>query len=1039
MVENFLGAFADLDAEGREENGIAELYENWYGSMFTIITESIEGINKDSASDEVKEQLQQQLCMVLRLIDTVMALSFENDSASALEYFKPFAGTLFELCCSQLCLGSQYDFFVRSMSLGLLTDQIEAKALNPFLLDPANKNIVELIIDTCFKLCSASDDSSEKKSKGEDEDEDEEEAEEDQSTQETSQNLGTQLLDTLTASLVSENGESIAAPIILARSSAVLSKADSTPLDTKAALICLAVLPEAATTFAKTPAYLSSVMAFIQSFANAPHDDVVRSAAYIAMSEHLEHLQPEIATEHATALNGIRQALTDPIKKTSFAVKVKACLPLFIIIRHSSSLADEYLNPSSDKNIIRFLLDQIKPFSTKPVDDLTESDFELLGELIQCVRDFIDANKTPANFEPFVSESFELFLTIAQRSNTDVAFVARTQAATAAAMVASTMSVDALLEKMPTLVPLLTSSMEAEPEIGEGETLPDDVFKARQNINVTWSALANKLGDKIEPFVESHIPFICRALADGYGMSEDDEPEEDEDGMPQQQDSQERDAERSAACECYGDFVTALGPKFLPYQARCFDVISENFKTYGSSVQEMVVEAIRVLPGSLYPTADLKPTPGADIVLPEKLAELLKASKTILLDYSQNATHSGVVEASLDALASFIETYGQVVVNDDAATMKSFEKMIKSILKNDAPCQTMDPNEIAYVDMENGFGVGGFGGFMGEDGEDEEEDEEDEDDDEDGDDEADEEDICKDMNCESTCEKDSCRESSQLMDSVLHILGNLGKAKGAAFKSTLDLFFPKILKLHGKKLYQGAISGFFADLSDAFEESMFEEYRKQILPLLLADLNKADASPQLLRNSAYAIGQIFLKSSGDSMKEYYESACSGFQSAFTAIQKLITDHSTQSGEEFDDLYGARDNVVAGIGRVLMVGAEHVPRATLVPLFISGLPLKNDFSENQAVYSAVAKLVNTLPSTHAGIIEPHYETLIRIFADITVNQGEEQKISEKLKGFILKTARTILASEPALKEKLQEPTKSEFIKLLDAPQAEEKAE
>ena len=155
MIEGFLGAFADLTAEQREEHGVAEIFENMYGAAFTIISESIEGIDKDGAAPKAVEELEQQIALTLRLIDVLIAVSFENDEASALDYFKPFLTTLFELCCTQLCLkGDKYNFFVRQMALGLMTELIESKHLNPLLTDPTHKNIVDLIINTCFSLCA---------------------------------------------------------------------------------------------------------------------------------------------------------------------------------------------------------------------------------------------------------------------------------------------------------------------------------------------------------------------------------------------------------------------------------------------------------------------------------------------------------------------------------------------------------------------------------------------------------------------------------------------------------------------------------------------------------------------------------------------------------------------------------------------------------------------------------------------------------------------------------------------------------------------
>ena len=137
------------------------------------------------------------------------------------------------------------------------------------------------------------------------------------------------------------------------------------------------------------------------------------------------------------------------------------------------------------------------------------------------------------------------------------------------------------------------------------------------------------------------------------------------------------------------------------------------------------------------------------------------------------------------------------------------------------------------------------------------------------------------------------------------------------------------MKLRKKKAYEAAVAGFFADIGEALGEELFADYRTQVMPILLADVNNPKATPTVLRNSGFALGQIFLKTSVDAAKEYYESASNGLQQGLKIIQDAIDAAEDKTSSSYEDLHGAKDNVVAALGRLLMVGADHLPRATLV--------------------------------------------------------------------------------------------------------------
>ena len=91
---------------------------------------------------------------------------------------------------------------------------------------------------------------------------------------------------------------------------------------------------------------------------------------------------------------------------------------------------------------------------------------------------------------------------------------------------------------------------------------------------------------------------------------------------------------------------------------------------------------------------------------------------------------------------------------------------------------------------------------------------------------------------------------------------------------------------------------------------------------------------------------------------------------------------------------------------------------------------------QNVYSAVVKLINTYPQAHPGVLEAHFPRLLQVFAAVIAQQGEAQKVSEQLKAFMLKGAKTILQLQPALRadvvDKIEDQAVREaFVAKLDA--------
>jgi len=752
MIEGFIGALADLDAEQREEHGVAELFENLYGAMFSIITESIEGVNKESAPAKQKEELSQQIALTLRAIDVLIASSFDNDAESALTYLKPFLKPLLELCCTQLGVNTSYAFFVRQMAIGLLTELIESKNLNALLVEAEHKEFVDLIINTCFTLCAdaedakreeggAADEEDKPKKGGDDDDEEEEEEDEEgkslDPSEETSQNLGTQLLDTLTASLPvsAESEDSFAAPLILAKARTILNDAASSKLDKKAALVCLAVLPEAAHSFAQKAEYLEEVLPLLQRFLQADgNESLVRSGAFIALSEHVEHLQPEIAPFNEKALDAIVAALKDPLEKSNLLVKLKATIPL----QQLATVVDlpaRFLASDSEDNLVKFLLAQIKALSAQSVEERSQDGHDLLQSVVASlsnlaltyVEEVADKAKpgqeAPKNYlAPFVAEAFELLLQEAEKATDEEVWGLRGDALQAVSRLARAQDKAATVAALPRLSKVLLDTYDLEPEEAEEDgSLPDELFELRGQVHNAWAFLLKQLGDEAVPFVEPLVDNIVRCLEGSYGEKEEEEPEDEDGDMMMGGEGQANQAnnERQYALLLYQHLLETLGPKMVAHQPRVFTVVFDNASKYSPEVQVQLVYAVSAMT-NLHPLPEgVTPQAGVDAAVSAEGKELLLKVKDLLMDYMQHAVDPDVVEAALDALTAITNTYGQVVVNDAPKTLSTMQKFAKKLLGGSAVCQSMSANEVAYFNPSEM--LGGFGGDDDEAGEEEEE------------------------------------------------------------------------------------------------------------------------------------------------------------------------------------------------------------------------------------------------------------------------------------------------------------------------------
>ncbi|KAB2572334.1 HEAT domain-containing protein [Lasiodiplodia theobromae] len=115
----------------------------------------------------------------------------------------------------------------------------------------------------------------------------------------------------------------------------------------------------------------------------------------------------------------------------------------------------------------------------------------------------------------------------------------------------------------------------------------------------------------------------------------------------------------------------------------------------------------------------------------------------------------------------------------------------------------------------------------------------------------------------------------------------------------------------------------------------------------------SDEDPETRSNAAYAVGMLCEKSND------VQEILKNFPTIFTKLEPML--HEQQQARMLDNAAGC-------ISRMIMRHPEHVPLQQVLPRLVELLPLREDFDENQPVYTMLMKLY--------GVQEPQIQQLMQ---------------------------------------------------------------
>ncbi|KAL7555271.1 hypothetical protein ACHAWF_019013 [Thalassiosira exigua] len=221
-------------------------------------------------------------------------------------------------------------------------------------------------------------------------------------------------------------------------------------------------------------------------------------------------------------------------------------------------------------------------------------------------------------------------------------------------------------------------------------------------------------------------------------------------------------------------------------------------------------------------------------------------------------------------------------------------------------------------------------------------------------------------------------DHDSFMTNVCDLVGSFGRVMGAHFVQYLPKFLPAICtyaKSSRPPSDRSMAMGCLGELAQELGSGIAEHWSTVFYPAAVAGL--ADTDDSVKRNAAFCIGV--------SCEGLGESVTSQYPAMLQALSPLFSVDTSES----DTAAACVDNASAAVARMMSASPAHVPMAQVVPVLLKALPLKNDMTENETVYSC---LFGLLQQNQPDLMSNKHE-LARAFAEAA---SEESKVDDELK-------------------------------------------
>jgi len=246
--------------------------------------------------------------------------------------------------------------------------------------------------------------------------------------------------------------------------------------------------------------------------------------------------------------------------------------------------------------------------------------------------------------------------------------------------------------------------------------------------------------------------------------------------------------------------------------------------------------------------------------------------------------------------------------------------------------------------------------------------------------------LSKKAKCQETEEdghNDDDDDHDSFMSSVCDLVASFARVMGSHFVQYLPQFLSELCKYAKPSRPASDRSmalGCLGELAQELEGRIIDHWATIFYPLILSGF--ADEDENIKRNAAFCVG-ICCEGLGKSIAaQYYMPILQGLSPMFEMNPN--TSETTAA---------CVDNAAAAVARMIITSPTHVPLEQVIPVFLSVLPLKNDMTENDAIYKCLLGLLQMKQST----LMVHKSQLRRIFMEATQETSKvDEDIKEKLK-------------------------------------------
>lgn len=221
-----------------------------------------------------------------------------------------------------------------------------------------------------------------------------------------------------------------------------------------------------------------------------------------------------------------------------------------------------------------------------------------------------------------------------------------------------------------------------------------------------------------------------------------------------------------------------------------------------------------------------------------------------------------------------------------------------------------------------------------------------------------------------------------LIDAVSDAIDDIARVVGPEFANQFKYILPELLKYVGPNRDAGdkmMALGTMAECSNAMASSA-AQFLNDMLPCAFAGVK--DSHMDVKRNAIYMLGVLALH-----LKPQLEGHIMQLLSLLHPIFSNVDKYANV----------VVDNACGAIARVIKA-QYNVPLEQVLPVFIKSLPLREDFDENEVVYSSILSLIQ---SGHPAVAQCMKETLTmfaRVLSLDTTQPEVKSSIGKVLTGF-----------------------------------------